>query len=650
MKKIILTAVYSLLVLPASAAVIYSQAPAAGSGGSLSAMYTVNGSAWDEFVWDSFSTATPRTLREIQWRGARSGSSPTDFQISINTTALPGGTIWNIAGNANETPTATPGVYDYRFTLPAGCVLAAGQSYWLQIYAVQNGLPNWLWSSATNGSGNHYAQVPAITGNYRFVLNPGDCAFTLLDQATVPVTITVDRIPAAGGTVTGGGTYAPGAYVTVNATPASGRTFLNWTEAGVVVSTSATFAFFADGNKTLSANFSGPNTGPYVINAVPNPSVNGTVGGAGTFNAGETVDLDITAADGVSFVGWTENGDLVDLPYSGGIFQITAETDRNLVANFAYPSGISYINRVVAPAASGTITTTATSQPAAYTGYYGGTLITLLASPAPGYRFVSWKQGAGIGDLSGAPHIVGTNAVLKHMVCYGTTLTANFAPLYPTLSINVAPVAAGTVSGAGNFAYGSTVTATAAPAVGYAFEGWGFSAAIFSTNPTETLTLTNHTSLTAYFVTASNTVTAVAAPLTGGSVTGAGEVGRGASVTLTALAASGYAFNNWTLDGVPAGTNNPVTFDALGDYAFVANFTAAPQPVSPPRLVMLLTDTNTVILTWPAAASGFLLQQNSDLVTTNWVTAPNAVELVATNHQVVVPMAGASKFFRLKLP
>ncbi len=650
MKKLFLAAVFSLLSVTIHAAVLYSQSPNAGSSGYYSARFTVNGNNTDEFVWDSFSVPTNALVREIQWRGARSGSTPVQFQISLNTSSLPGGTIWVVNSNANETATATPGVYDYRFTLPAGFALTGGQTYWLQVFATQNEWPTWTWSAATGGNGLHLAQVPAITGDYRYISTPGDVAFTLLNAATIPVTITVNALPAAGGTVTGGGTFVPGTNITVKAKPAAGRTFLNWTEAGVVVSTSTNFTFAADGNKTLSANFSGPNTGPYVISAVPNPSVYGNVGGAGTFNAGEVVDLDVTAADGVAFVGWTENGEPVNLPSAGGgLFQITSSTDRNLVANFSYPYNSIFTYGVVSPASSGSIVIGGTSGLSSGS-YNGGTLITFTATPYGGYHFVYWKQGAGIGDLGGVPRIVSTNAVLKHMVCYGTTITANFQPDFPVLTLGVTPAASGSISGAGTYAHGSTVSLSATPAVGYAFVSWKSGNTVISTSPSETLTLTNHTSLTANFVATTRTITATVAPVAGGSVTGAGVVGNGATVTLTAIPTSGYAFTNWTLGGVSAGTNNPVTFTALANYSFVANFTVVPPSVSPPRLVMLLTDTNTVIITWPAANAGFVLQENPDFTTTNWSNATNVSSVVGTNYQVVVTPLSGSDFFRLKLP
>lgn len=650
MKKLVLAALVSFLLAKTEAAVIYSQPASGGSAGYLSARYGVDGSGFDEFVWDSFSVTTNVTVREIQWRGTRTGSVPADFQLSINTVALPGGSVWNLGGSASETPTGTPGVYDYRFTLPAGFVLIGGQTYWLQVFATQNEMPNWSWSASTGGNGTHFAQVPAVTGNYRYVNTTGDVAFTLLNAATVPVTIQVSRSPAAGGNVTGGGAFSPGDSVTVTATAAIGRTFLNWTEAGVIVSTSTNFTFAADGNKTLTANFSGPNTGPYVINAVPNPSVYGNVGGAGTFNAGEVVDLDVTAADGVSFVGWTENGELVNLPSAGGgLFQITAVSNRNLIANFSYPYYTYFINGVVSPASSGTVVI---SNTAGLSGasYNGGTLITLTATPASGYYFAYWRQGAGLGDLSGPPHVVSTNRVLRHMVCYGTTLTAVFEPSFPVLTLTPSPVAGGTVTGAGIFTNGTTVTVNATPAVGYAFASWRKATTVVSVEASYTFPLTTHTALTASFVTTTNTIVASAAPVDGGSVTGAGVFGHGAIVTLTASPTPGYVFENWTLDGAPAGTNNPVTFDALADYAFVANFTAVAVPDAPPQLAFVTSSPGVLVLQWPTNAAGFVLEQNPELGSTNWVTFAGPTIVVATNYQVTISTQTGSGFFRLAKP
>ena len=57
--------------------------------------------------------------------------------------------------------------------------------------------------------------------------------------------ISVSANPSAGGTVSGGGSYSSGASVTVAALANSGYSFVNWTENGTQVSTSASYTFTA---------------------------------------------------------------------------------------------------------------------------------------------------------------------------------------------------------------------------------------------------------------------------------------------------------------------------------------------------------------------------------------------------------------------
>ncbi len=68
-------------------------------------------------------------------------------------------------------------------------------------------------------------------------------------------TLIVNASPADGGTATGGGSFASDSSQTVTATANIGYTFANWTENGIVVSTSASYSFTLTGNETLTANF-----------------------------------------------------------------------------------------------------------------------------------------------------------------------------------------------------------------------------------------------------------------------------------------------------------------------------------------------------------------------------------------------------------
>jgi exo-beta-1,3-glucanase (GH17 family) len=64
--------------------------------------------------------------------------------------------------------------------------------------------------------------------------------------------VALSASPAAGGTVSGGVTFASGSLRTVTATANSGYTFANWTENGSVVSSSANYVFTLSNNRNLA--------------------------------------------------------------------------------------------------------------------------------------------------------------------------------------------------------------------------------------------------------------------------------------------------------------------------------------------------------------------------------------------------------------
>jgi hypothetical protein len=152
------------------------------------------------------------------------------------------------------------------------------------------------------------------------------------------------------------------------------------------------------------------------------------------------------------------------------------------------------------------------------------------------------------------------------------------------------------------------------------------------------------------FIPQTFTISAGVAPVASGSVTGSGIATNGASVTLTAIPATGFVFTNWTLGGVPAGTNNPISFTALANSVFVANFTAVSVPVVPPPLAFAATSPGALVLQWPTNATGFVLEQNSDLTSTNWVVSVSSITVVDTNYQATIPTQTGSGFFRLRKP
>ncbi len=140
--------------------------------------------------------------------------------------------------------------------------------------------------------------------------------------------VTVSANPAAGGTVTGGGTFNHGASCTLTATANTGYTFTKWTKNGVQVSTNATYTF----NVTEAAAYVAVFTiKGYHITATAEPAEGGVITGAGNYNHGATCTLTAAAADGYLFEAWEENGNTIS---SEPTLTFTVESDRTLVARF----------------------------------------------------------------------------------------------------------------------------------------------------------------------------------------------------------------------------------------------------------------------------------------------------------------------------
>ena len=86
-----------------------------------------------------------------------------------------------------------------------------------------------------------------------------DCYDVVYQNGTLAVknmySVTVSASPSAGGTVTGGGTFAEGDTVSVTATANSGYRFSRWLEGSTAVSGNTTYTFTASVTRDLVAEF-----------------------------------------------------------------------------------------------------------------------------------------------------------------------------------------------------------------------------------------------------------------------------------------------------------------------------------------------------------------------------------------------------------
>lgn len=227
----------------------------------------------------------------------------------------------------------------------------------------------------------------------------GDRTITANFASANGVTITASSAPANGGTTSGGGGYAIGANVTLNATPNAGFAFSNWTDGGTVVSNSASYSFAASANRALVANF----VSAIAINTASNPAAGGTTSGGGSFASGASVTLTATPNAGYAFTNWTEGAVVVSTSPS---FTFTASAPRTLTANFAQGWTIT---TSASPALGGTITGGGSVA--------DGASVTLIVTANPGYQFAKWTEGGA--DVS-------TNANYSFTATADRTLVATF--------------------------------------------------------------------------------------------------------------------------------------------------------------------------------------------------------------------------------
>jgi len=68
----------------------------------------------------------------------------------------------------------------------------------------------------------------------------------------------------------------------------------------------------------------------------------------------------------------------------------------------------------------------------------------------------------------------------------------------------------------------------------------------------------------------------------------------------------------------------------------------------PPTLRIARSANATVVVAWPATVTGFVLEKNSTLGTTNWATVTNPPVTVGTEKQVTLPASGSGTFYRLR--
>ena len=359
-----------------SSNIVYQQTCVSGSSLNVPSGYMTNG---NQYRWDIQANVNCGSCVS-QYSDRLYFQISTQYSVNLSSNPSNGGTTsggGTYNSGSSVTITATPNS-GYTFT-------------------------NWTENGSAVSTSSSYTFT--ISGNRTLVANFG----------VIPPTqysVNLSSNPSNGGTTSGGGTHNSGSSVTITATPNSGYTFTNWTENGSAVSTSSSYTFTINGNRTLVANFAVIPPTQYSVNLSSNPSNGGTTSGGGTYNSGSSATVTATPNSGYTFTNWTVNGSAVSTSSS---YTFTINGNRTLVANFAVIPPTQYsVNLSSNPSNGGTTSGGGT--------YNSGSSATVTATPNSGYTFTNWTENGSA---------VSTSSSYTFTISGNRTLVANFAVTAP---------------------------------------------------------------------------------------------------------------------------------------------------------------------------------------------------------------------------
>ena len=76
----------------------------------------------------------------------------------------------------------------------------------------------------------------------------------------------------------------------------------------------------------------------------------------------------------------------------------------------------------------------------------------------------------------------------------------------------------------------------------------------------------------------------------------------------------------------------------------------AVQTPGAPALKIRLTETNTAVVSWPLSSMGYTLQQNSTLLTVDWVAPNEAIQNDGSTKYIIVAPPAGNRYYRLVKP
>jgi hypothetical protein len=129
--------------------------------------------------------------------------------------------------------------------------------------------------------------------------------------------------------------------------------------------------------------------------------------------------------------------------------------------------------------------------------------------------------------------------------------------------------------------------------------------------------------------------------------------GQGFSIDWFTVDGGGRASTNsaYSITGTIGQSDANVTM-TNANYSLTGGFWSltAVQTEGAPALSIARTSTNTLIVFWSSVSSGWSLQQNTELTSTNWTTVPESITDNGTSKFIIARPAAGNRFYRLFRP
>lgn len=173
--------------------------------------------------------------------------------------------------------------------------------------------------------------VTGAGAEYTFTVTANGVFMAEFARNQYSITLSTDPVDSGSVSVIDGSANPwHGENVTVEAVAHDGYNFAGWYENGSNVSTDSSYSFTAERNLNLTANFE-LSEFTYTITTSVDQAGGGSVTGAGTYTAGESVTITAASGDGYTFLKWVaDNGIVITTPS----YTFSAGSNRNYVAHF----------------------------------------------------------------------------------------------------------------------------------------------------------------------------------------------------------------------------------------------------------------------------------------------------------------------------